>query len=277
MSKWPVLSAYSSDYTNGLYKVVNTTQCEGQIRIVHSVEGPNLITDLLKNGKATFAVEIASPRTIFRTFSISCQNSVTSLTQEVSWNPNSVREPILIRPLIIHTNSYATTIKLSSIRHRLHRAWDNIDIAIPPGAIIGQSNFFKPSGYISLLKMVRDDTGQLGEGAYRVETDLSDNYVFKVIMNKKLFENMQTKSINRLDHRDTLLTGALATGLAMLNRDFIEGNIEEIDLSQNVLLRDLHKILKDASLSTWEDDNFDSALAATFLKPIIFKTDEENG
>lgn len=275
MTDWPILSPHSLDYVKGSYETENTFESNSSTRVRHTLVGDNLVRRLVIRGRAQFAVEVAAPHSAYRAIEIAKEQSASHATQLVEWANTNCCDPVSIRPLVVFDRGSHHRITLDSVEDGVHSVWHRKEIVIQPGAILAREHFFRPASGLSILRLAVDDQAKIPEGAFTVETTEVDGFVFKVRMHKKLFEDLQTPGTS-IDHRDSILTGALVSGLAMIRRDYTNNDRDGGEWTQYPNLRILEKLLRENGVSTWEDDQFDPAFAATVLKPIVFSPDQSN-
>ena len=275
MSIWPVLNPQSLDYVVGEYTTENLNETNGKTTVRHRLAGENLVRRLVTSGQAHFAVEIAAPHSAYRTIVVAEESSSTFVAQDLAWDQELTSYPVFIRPLVVFGTESKLEQRLDSHRDGVHEAWNNVKIVLQPGAILAHEDFYRPSAGLSMMRLAADEQNVLPEGSFKVETSEVDGFTFKVLMHKKLFDDMQNPGASS-NHRDSILTGALASGLATLQREFSgdDGNSTDWDQFQN--LRALYTVLQKHELSTWDEENFDPALAATVLKPIVFSPDHDD-
>ena len=275
MSMWPVLHPQSLDYVDGEYVTENLNESNGKTTIRHRISGENLVRRLVASGQAVFAVEIAAPHSAYRRIEVAEESSSTFVAQDLSWDQELTSYPVFIRPLVVFDTVSRLEQRLDSKRDGVHAAWNNVKIVLQPGAILAHEEFYRPSSGLSMLRLAADEQNVLPEGSFKVETSEIDGFTFKVFMHRKLFDDLQNPGASS-NHRDSILTGALVAGLATLQREFSGdvGSSTNWDHFQN--LRALHSVLQKHELPTWEEDNFDPALAATVLKPIVFAPDHDD-
>lgn len=275
MADWPVLSPNSLDYVNGTYETENSDESNNSTTVRHRLVGDNLVRRLVLGGQAHFAVEVAEPHSAYRSIRIADEQGASHTVQSVNWTEATCSGPVSIRPMIVFDPEGSLQIRLDSDKDGVHRLWHGRRIEIQAGAILALENFFRPASGLSIVRLAIDDQSQIPEGAFKVETSELEGFVFKVRMHKKLFEDMQNPGA-ATDHRDSILTGALISGLAMIKRDYTQEEGELGDWTRYPNLRILEKLLRNKGVATWDDDQFDPAYAATVLKPIVFTPDQSN-
>ena len=263
----PVMDKVRLDYPHGTYDPkISFSSVPGQLIVRHEVTGENLVTDLLEQSKAVFVSEIAAPYSTFRRV-LKCESgSGTSVRQPVDWNEHEVVPPVYIRPLVVANIRKPTIIDLNSATHGVHEIWNGLQVELKPGAILASEPFSTPSSMVSLIRILKDNSGELKEGSYRVRDVTAEGFYFEVAMHPNLFDAVSNSGLQR-KHANTILTGALATGLDILKCEYYE----EKRWSQYPILRVLDDELKMRDLPSWGDENFRADEVATQLKPIEFR------
>ena len=275
MTTWPVLNPHSLDYVEGEYSTENLNETDGKTTVRHRITGENLVRRLVSGGQARFAVEVAAPHSAYRRIEVANNASSTLVAQEVSWDQDYTSYPVFIRPLVVFDTGSRLEQRLDSQRDGVHEAWDNMTIVLQPGSILAHEDYFRPTSGLSMMRLAADEQNSLSEGSFKVETSEVNGFTFKVLMHRKLFDDMQNPGASS-NHRNSILTGALVSGLATLQREFSgdEGSSTSWDQFQN--LRALYGVLQENGLATWDEENFDPALSATVLKPIVFAPDHDD-
>ena len=265
-SNCPLLSSGRLDYVEGTYEVAvrRTPNGEG-MAVHHEVDGRNLVSTLLKRGKAAFAVEVSSPYATYRQVRSAGARGEIELTQEVSWKTEEIVPPVYVRPLVIAVLDRTISVRLNG-QHGVHDLWQGVEISVAPGTILAQDQFWRASSTLeSLIRLASNDT--LPEGTYRVEMNTGEGLHFIVQMHPRLFEwmvNPETKY-----HRDSILTGCLSRALELIRTEYGGGD----RWREFPVLRALHGTLKEKGLGTWEDgDAFHPDETASRLRPLEFAT-----
>ena len=260
----PLLSHDRLDYVDGAYEAIvrRATSGEGMV-VQHTVRGRNLVSNLLRQGKAAFAVEVSSPYATYREIRNADRNGEVELTQAVSWAPEEIVPPVYVRPLAIAVLDQPISITLNS-RHGVHDLWKDVEVSLAPGTILAQDRFWRASSTLeSLIRLVSNDA--LPPGAYRVDMNTGEGLHFMVQMHPELFGWMINPDAQR--HRDAILTGCLSRALEMIRTEY--GNDDR--WREFPVLRALHRKLNDDRLNTWEDgDAFHPDETASRLKPLEF-------
>ena len=275
MADWPILSPSSLDYVQGTYETENSDESNNSTTVRHRLIGDNLVRRLVLGGQAQFAVEVAEPHSAFRSIQIAIEQRASHTAQVVEWSKSTCGTPVSIRPLVVFDPDGNLQLRLDSEKDGVHSVWHGQRVEIQSGAILAHDDFFFPASGLSIVRLAIDEQNQIPEGTFTVETSEMEGFVFKVRMHKKLFEDMQNPGA-AIDHRDSILTGALIAGLSKIKHDYTREDSEFGDWSQFQNLRILEKLLREKGIPTWEDDQFDPAYAATSLKPTVFNPDQGN-
>lgn len=267
----PILARDRLDYTAGAYKTSVKGTAEGTgLAVAHGVSGPNLVAEYLKSGKASFAVEVASPYATYREIRMAEGTGVLEATQEVTWDADDVVPPIYARPLVVATVGKPKTVRLRR-RHGVHDVWQGVSVEVSAGTILAQDRFWRASStWQSLLKLVSNEDGTLPSGAYRVETNTGEGFHFQVQMHPDLYAWMVSPGDPRSSvHGQSILTGCLARGLELVREEYrSNGRL----LEDRPVLRALHQMLVEKDLPTWDDPQFFPAdEVASRLRPIEFE------
>ena len=265
----PILAADRLDYAEGGYQASVKRAASGTgLAIGHSVWGRNLVAGFLKRGKASFAVEVASPYATYREVRMAEETKVVEATQEVSWNADEVVSPVYVRPVVIATVAKPVRLQLNW-KHGVHEVWKGVGVEVLGGMILAQDRFWRASStWQSLIRLVSNEDGTLPPGAYRVETNTGEGFHFQVQMHPDLYEWMVSGEDERARlHGQSILTACLARGLELVKAEFGSGGRWR---EEYPVLRALHDMLEEKGLQTWEDDYFPADEVASRLRPIDF-------
>lgn len=256
----PILSSDRADYIEGNdYETRVFPSDAASFHIRHEVTGNNLVSHLLSKGDALFAAEACAPASTYRQIFVHRADGSTSCAQEIQVDECLIVQPLYVRPLIIFDINRTLEIFLDQ-SYGVHEIWQGERIFIRNAAILGLGGFSSRAGIHSLLKLIEDK--DLPEGAFSVRPNSSDGFHFEMCVSHQLFHSIRNPADQ--DHRDSLLTAALASGLHYLKSDLAN----EDEWHQHVALTALHKYLKDMNLPTWDDEDFNADEVATKLKPI---------
>ena len=263
---FPVLARDRLDYSGGAYEViVNRAASRDGMAVTHAVTGQNLVTTLLKQSKAVFAVEVSSPYATYRRTHAAEANGKAEFIQQVSWSLREVVPPVYVRPLVLAVHPKSAKIQLNG-QHGVHKVWQGQEVEIRAGTILATDQFWRAaSTWQSLIRLVSDDT--LVRGSYRVEAITGEGYHFEVHMHSSLFEKMVSPG-EGFSQRDSILTACLSRGLELVREEF--GSNDNQQWRQHPVLRALYDKLLQSGIETWDDQNFRADEVATRLKPIEF-------
>ena len=209
------------------------------------------LEELVDQGQAAWAVEVRCPKTLY---AHTHQRATSAF--ELSWSPSDVDGQLFLRPGLIATCdvSLSTTGLTDSI-------WEP-PVLVPTGWWLAQGRTFKSQGLAeSLLKFRRN--ADLQNGTMSVVPDTgSGNVQFIVSLAADLYDRRRTD-------RDIQIAGLVAA-FSQLKQSL---NPDELD---NTVFEAVKHRLEDAKIPTWEDDNYDPALAATTIEPFTTTFDDDD-
>lgn len=265
----PILTKDRLDYVEGAYDVTVTRASKGSgMEVHHRVLGRNLVADLLKSTRASFAVEVSAPYATYREIHTTDCAGETEALQTVFWEPQDVVPPVYLRPMVIATVSEPLSVVLNG-NHGVHEIWHEVEVEVEPGVILAADRFWRAaSTWQSLIRLAANDA--LPPGVYRVETSTADGFHFKVQMHPELYRIMVNPG-DEHEHCQSILTGCLSRGLEMLREEY--GDDER--WHEYPVLRSLHAKLVENQLQTWDEPGFRADEVATRLKPIVFSPEED--
>ena len=274
----PMLHEASLDYPAVEYEseVVSHGQDEETIslKVKQSICDSNLIAQLLNDKQANFAVEISSPYSIYRKIE-KCEHG-NDLTSEhvVTLSDEVVQTPVYLRPLIVAELKSPLPFELGEA-HAVHKSWYGTKIEILRSSILARGQFWLPTSVMqSLVRIGKDEENKLSPGTYEVLDCNSDGFYFKVMMHPELFDIFLAG--NEVNHCNSILTGALATGFEILRRKKEEYHPDdENGAGLPQVLNSLYKKMEQEGIEPWDSDDFKSELAASKLCPITIKKVEE--
>ena len=255
--------AYSvgNDYNANVVSSVNSNS----LTIRHEITGENLVRELLEKGDAVFAAEVSSPSTTYREIYKADSDRVPHLTQNVEWNPADVIYPIYVRPLVLSDLTQPIDLVLTE-SNGVHSIWSGVNVRIRPATVLACSDFFFKSGAHSILKLFEDS--EMREGSFRVLPNTNNGFQFDVFMPTSLFNAMINPG-QHTEHRDSILTAALASGLHLLRTDHLHSDGPGNDWQDFPALRRLNEFLTQNGLPAWDDQDFHPDEAASSLRPLL--------
>ena len=264
---FPVLASDRLDYTDGAYEVNVKRASNGDaMEIHHVVLGRNLVTKLLKQSRAVFAVEVSAPYATYRRIDTAERAGKVEFTQQVSWDAGDIVPPVYVRPQVVSVVQKPFKIRLNGA-HGVHKVWQRQALNIQAGTILAIDQFWRAqSTWQSLIRLVKEDT--LPHGSYRVEAVTGDGFHFNVRMHPKLFQKMVSPDGDR-KHCDSILTGCLSRGLEILREEFGTSD----SWKEYPVLRALRHKLEQNGSKTWDVEGFAPDEVATRLRPIEFSTE----
>ena len=239
------------DWKHARYRTTVRVKAGGAEVTNKLLEAPEL-EELVDQGRAAWAVEVRCPKTLYA----HTYQHATSMF-ELSWRPSDVDGQLFLRPGLI------ATCELSlSAAGLIENIWEP-PILVPTGWWLAQGRTFKSQGLAeSLLKFRRDRN--LKDGTMSVVLDMgSGNLQFMVGLAPDLYDHRRTD-------RNVQIAGLIAA-FSQLPQSFTS---EESD---NAVLDAVKQRLEDAEVPTWEEDNYDPALAATTIEAFIVTPDDDDG
>ena len=272
MIDYPILHPESHDYHIGSeYKTEHQNESENRIIVSHEIQGKNLVSRLLANGDAQFAIEVSSPYSIYRRIELAKPIGEVTFRQKIEWNSDEVCSPCYIRPLVLVNAETSVEHRLCSTLDSVNALWHGRNIRLSPSSIIAHNGFFVSTSGLSIVRLVPDSEATIPEGGYSVRPVETEGYYFRVVMHESLFKScQQVNSPASFNHLNSMLTGALACGLSKIHLEFGYGGSNGRDWMEFPNLRELHRVIKEHGLPNWDEEDFDPALTATTLTPIVF-------
>ena len=264
LSLLPIMARGKMDYVNGSYNA-NIEKHSGGIKVTHSLEGENLVAQLVKEKKAIFACEVISPQTTYRTIETS-----QDAEQIVNWNKDNVLvDNLSFHPMVLASTEKETAYKLQK-EHGVHAIWQGKTIKIQKGTLLADGVFHTAVSNVQrLFSLIKDDS--LPKGAYRVEgKDIESQFKFHISMATDLFDAMQTGGIDR-NFKDAILSGAFSSALNILHSKSEDDDPWGMEYQSLVALAEE---FKNKGIPLWGDDTFHADECATRFRPIKIDRDE---
>ena len=214
------------------------------------VDAPELEA-LVDQRQAAWAVEVRCPKTLY------AQTHQRGTPEfKLLWDPLDVDGRLFLRPGLIATCnlSLPTTGLIDSI-------WEAPALEVPTGWWLAQGRTCTSEGLAeSLLRFVRDGDRKLG--TMSVAPDMgSGNLRFIVKLAPDLYDH-------RLKDRDVQIAGLIAA-FSQLRQSLPE------DEPDNTVLDTVRARLEDAAVPTWDEEDYDPALAATTIEAFTVTYDDD--
>ena len=264
---YPVMAPGGLDYTEEhvyeIEQVSDQDQPKDTIGVLHRVRGDNLVSQLISQGKADFAITVVSPTCAYRNVELGAGtpervNGGIQLEQNIAIVTDQFRQPLMFQPAVI-ANSAGEQLKVNP-SHGVDPLWIGVKIRLPVAAVVAVQPFLNAKSTVqSILRLKKASPGSLNPGSFEVEAVTEEGFYFQVEVAEDLFNGLRNPV--SFEHRDSIYSMALAQGLDILRRDY--GNRETWQEYQHLKL--LFQMLKQRSLPTWEEDGFKpNQIAATF-------------
>ena len=274
----PILKEESSDYPKDrndfpTYDSVIKIR-QGDIptaEISHKLEGECLVSNLLKEGKATFGCELIFLGSFRREFHVHDGDSFEgNCTQIISWNASDVSQKLFFRPVIIAQEDIDSFIL--SEKDRVSEFWIGAEISIPKFATLADGKERSPNVTTqSILKIGLDpDFSDFEMNVKRVSNPGRSHFVVNV--GRTLHQLLNNKSKENIDLRRALLVNALTGAFGILANDFQKDPDEEmLEIEHCVVLSSLQSKLIELGVSSWCDsENFSPIHAATKFEKLTW-------
>jgi hypothetical protein len=254
--------------------------------IVHNLQGENLVSSLLRQGRAKFACVVCVPSTMYRTLAIfdgkfgggeKGGQPFIEARQRVPLADSLLSSPPFFRSLVVAAEEISRTVGEGD---GLHKAYHGKNIVFPEGAILAAADWMELGGAGSLLVLRQDEN--LAEKTIRVDEDTQQGYRFIVRVPVELFRQLKICPQSRRAHRDSIFTHALSRGLEILVRHYgpdSSSGEESGNWEEYANLRWLQSELKSKDYADWTEEGFCPEEAATLLRGHEIPADmaEDNG
>ena len=239
-----------------------------EIKVRHNLKGASYLRDLLSEGKAQYACQVASPSTAFRKVCLSQHNE----RQVLELDMGKIDEMHYIRGLILSTQAI--------VGHEftpdcgVDEAWVKKQVTIPKGARLAvdkyrnnfQSKFFK----------FETDANQ-PNGTFKVSYD--DNQ-FLILVAEDLSIFIDNPGDKKKHHRDSILTHIRSRCLEILRARYIKDDLE-YDKKLDALKRVIETAkVEGGKLSTWDiskDEEWNPEDVATKIHPHAVSNVKKSG
>ena len=272
---YPILAPGRLDYAEThAYEIEQTSvqdQPKDSIGVLHRVRGDNLVSQLVSQGKANFAITVVSPTCAYRKVERSAENPEQvnegiQVEQHIATATDQFRHPVMFQPSVI-TNSAVNRITVES-SHGVDRLWSGTEINLPAAAVIAVQPFQSAKTTVqSILRLKKASPGSLNPGSFEVKDVTEEGFYFLVEVAEDLFNGLRNPV--SFKHRDSIYSMALAQGLEILRTDYCDRDMWR----EHQHLRMLFQMLKQRSLPTWEDEEFKANQAASAFHPHHLEVD----
>lgn len=242
------------DWLGATYATEVTVAGVDRALVRHQLSGASVLRQLIKDGKAAWAVELRCPKTLMARTVTSAEDLTT-----VKWKTGEVDGEIFLVPgLVALEETTLSSSELTSI-------WqDGAELHVPRGWWMAKGEAFRTDSLMrSLLSFER---AKLDAGQMEVAPDRSSGTLhFTIRMAPDVFDAVPTDR--------TLQVAALVGVCGWFPRVFkpMEGNDGDEDWAdEQPIAQQLRARIEevDPDIALWEDPtNYDPALVATLLEP----------
>lgn len=264
---YPTLEAGNLSFPNGDYQTPATIGKDGHsVEIEHQISNAPFLEKLIKNGDAKFGCLLSIPKVGFRELSLS-----DSKSQTIEWAEDITGEPPKLRPVLLYTGA-EKKYKLTA-KDGVAKIWQGKKVNLIKGAKLARANFLNVRvSEHSFLRFKKSDDYE--PGTFTVKANTEEGFYFTVTAAKDVFGLVQGGQNPAL--RLAVLTNAVTQCFAILKDDYKESDDDSFDSFSN--LRVLSEKLHSKLGHDWNNDEFDSLLAATSFHPINIESspDEED-
>ena len=256
----PLLEDGNKSFPHGTYRTeIEGRQDEQSMELTHYIAGAPLIERLLKDGVASYACIVSSPKSFYR---VAHPSDVLSHT--VRWDRAKLGEPPLFTPLVYCRQSRAITVDAD--RDGVHEVWDGITVHLREGSRLAVGHVFDlRSSFTRMLRIrLNEDLGNRIRVEYANE---SSCFVAEVGPDLHVFlRTASPKSPTRCNVMTTIVTACFG----YLREHYLEE--EKIEEERTLVALAAHVRAKYGK--SWSDDGFASEEAATALFPHKLSNEE---
>ena len=263
----PLLSNRTLDYPGCEYQPKCAKFAGDVMRFTHRMPAPCLVTHLLEQGDAAFAVELCAPNSLSRRTKeadepTSFENGGAICEQKIQLNAGAESALFYARGIVFMRSGLSLELEAE---HGVSDLWRGKAIRLEPEAydIIAETPFTKNVNLrTSLLHVTADE--RLEDGEIDVDVLEDNGGVFHMKMSGGEFEKYRSMSGSIL-LRCAIHLNALTAAFAKLQKEHILGEAGEDGCLDLPNLKELKKIMETEhpEQRTWCDDDFSPALAAT--------------
>ena len=251
-------------FPNGKYVVrFEPLADQRSFAITHRIEGAQLISELIADGRVTFVCTVASPVSSYRTSHVSEVNS-----HVVGWNEGDLGEPPLFTPMLVVSKPFSRT--LDQRLDGVHQLWHGRMIKFETGMRLAVGNVVQlRSSVLHLLSF--HEQASLGNGEFQVKAETQEGFNFRVELASDLHVFLRFRTDDPV--RAHILTHIVSACFSLLKSDFAEDDDEDGGWRSYRSLQALAAHMESWGLPHWsEGKEFVPELIATKLHPHQLRT-----
>lgn len=236
----------SLDWPDAGYRVEVKVTASSAV-VEHTLLAAPALSRLIEDGNAEWAVELRCPKTLFSTMTYHNQ-----ATANVHWDATDVDGEMYLLPGLVSVRAFELpTEGLSDV-------WGLAPIQIQPGSWLVRGDVRSANSLASSLLSFHVES-DLDEGAMRVRPDTGNGDIhFNVFVSAGLLGACRTD-------RNVQMAALIAALARLPNLDQDDPQAEDPVLQYPSLQR-VHDRLREQGVTTWLEDDFDPARAATALE-----------
>lgn len=255
---FPVLEEGNTSFPNATYAVAQKEMPDASsLTLTHKLENAPFLQKLLDTHQATYACLVAIPITGYRRLHTS-----KNPQQKITWDKDYMADSPMLRPLLLATKNITHTL---GKHDGVADIWHGQKITIPKGARLAHVSHMRRSfSAVNLLDFKLDKT--LGATAMELDVTANSEFCFIVNMGERLHQFMTNPSDKDKMLYHSICVNAVARAFEAIKSDHTNG---KQPWGRYPNLKTLADELADQGLPMWDDEDFDPALVATALFPII--------
>ena len=275
----PVLSMRTLDYIDAEY----TAKCEvldggGVITLHHRISAPCLVTSMIRDGDAQFAMEICAPASLSRRTDLADRASLlwedsggVRLKHSIKRSSNDEAAPVHVRGIVAAVRDASI---LCAAEHGVSDAWVGRRLHMAPGDVLAETSFTKNTVQTTSLLKVRNtgDAKSPADGEAQIKLDSG---VFFLDVNPDTYRKYMDVRDDILRH--TLHLNGLVAAMGLLRQRHADNDLGEDGCGESDNLKALMKRLKREGVDDWTAEEFDPMQAATRLKPMMLPEEADDG
>jgi len=266
---FPVLEEDKFDYIKEIIYEVNQVDSDNKSNYIvfeHRVTDNNLIAQLLQNNEAKFITTVVLKSSMYRetTDNILERISATQIKQKIQLKTTFETQSFF--SAIVYTGE-DKEILLNASEMGLDNFWDATTIELKKGAILAKAGWRELENTASdLLTIKKDDDMKYG---FDVSIISEEGGRFIASVEADLYDKIKQLPKND-SHLRSIVIHMLCVGFMNLAKDY------KNDDSELTNFKGIKLELKNKSIKTWEDDEFNpNQVACYFLKHHI-KLEDDN-
>ena len=271
---FPVLHPESLDYENpdGYAAKMVRTGATG-IEIEHEINRDNLVGELVEKGLAAFFVTVAVKGTIYRETEIAQKPDIHP-GQEKFKAKQTLAIPAFRNNPTVWANCGIialedTTLGIDAAKGLTEFYKDEKKFTFPAHSVLAYWGWKRFFGLNALFTIINDSA--IGDnGEFKCEIEASVSFRINIRMGRRLYDAVERDKNGK--ERAHVLCSALTQAFVELaeKHRLLEDNPEE-EQDDNMLeqAQDLKKYLINEGISTWENNDFNAAYAASKCYPAI--------